>query len=284
MNRYVYEKIDSLPFDGKCHIPDYHSVISIQLCELQNDGFFDLTRPDWDFGPKFSPEQHAQLCRKITEHYWYREIGIVPPGIWKHEFLRFMNEIMPKYMPWYKMVYERAGQLGHSYDYITGAGTRNATGNSTESTHGNSTENSNKTISENSHELETRDLKNDEYSKGRAIFSDFPQTALSGRNQDYASTGNDNEYEKINEDTGTRTIDGTRNVTEHGTKTGETSGTKNGTTNDNEMKDYRETREHVADPLSMLDNILLFDNIDASIIQEIEPLFSCLITANINAW
>lgn len=35
-----------------------------------------------------------------------------------------------------------------------------------------------------------------EYGKSRNIYSDFPQTMLSG-NEDYASTGNDNQYEKI---------------------------------------------------------------------------------------
>lgn len=36
----------------------------------------------------------------------------------------------------------------------------------------------------------------DEYGKSRNIYSDFPQTMLSA-NEDYASTGNDNQYERI---------------------------------------------------------------------------------------
>ena len=130
--------------------PDYHAVITIQLCELANDGFFDLSRSDWDFGPKYSPEQHSRLCDKITKHYWYREIAIIPPGIWKHEFLRKLNEIMPKYMYWYSVL-DSGVQLGNESEYY----------------------------------------------KSRNIFSDFPQTALAGDNQDYASTGNDLEYERI---------------------------------------------------------------------------------------
>jgi hypothetical protein len=35
-----------------------------------------------------------------------------------------------------------------------------------------------------------------EYYKSRNIFSDFPQTKLAG-NEDYASTGNDTEYQRI---------------------------------------------------------------------------------------
>ena len=37
-----------------------------------------------------------------------------------------------------------------------------------------------------------------DYGKSRNIYSDFPQTMLSG-NEDYASTGNDNQYERIRE-------------------------------------------------------------------------------------
>lgn len=36
----------------------------------------------------------------------------------------------------------------------------------------------------------------DDFGKSRNIYSDFPQTMLSG-NEDYASTGNDNQYERI---------------------------------------------------------------------------------------
>ena len=36
----------------------------------------------------------------------------------------------------------------------------------------------------------------DDYGKSRNIYSDFPQTMLS-KNEDYASTGNDNQYERV---------------------------------------------------------------------------------------
>lgn len=171
--------------------PDYHAVVTIQLCELANDGFFDLNRSDWDFNPKYSAEQHAQLCKKITDHYWFREIALIPPGIWKHEFLRKMNEIMPKYMQWYKTLDEDV-QLG---------------------TEG-------------------------EYYKSRNVFSDFPQTSLQGNSQDYASTGNDVEYERIKQ----------------------------------------------LDPLELADRLQRYNDVDLAIINEIEPLFSCLLTVNVNGF
>lgn len=188
----MYEKIE--PFDpdwSVCTHPDYHAVVTIQLCELINVGFFDLTREDWDFGPKYSTEQHAQLCTKITDHYYYREISLIPPGIWKRELLRKLNEIMPKYMVLYKMADEGI-QLGSKSEYY----------------------------------------------KSRNIFSDFPQTSLAGRNQDYASSGNDTEFERI----------------------------------------------RTADPLDIAERIRNYDDVDAAIINEIEPLFSCMFTVNINGW
>lgn len=191
MSSYEYKKVERIEFDDSCDVPDYHAVTTIQLCELANDGFFDLTRKDWDFGPKFSDEQHAQLCKKITNHYWFREIGLVPPGLWKTEFLRFMNEIMPKYMSWYKLISDGA-ELGVESEYY----------------------------------------------KSRNVFSDFPQTNLAGSNQDYASTGNDTEYERLRQ----------------------------------------------SDLLDIGERIRSYDDVDASIIKEIEPLFSCLFTVNINAW
>ena len=183
--------VDYLPDIDECHVPDYHAVVTIQLCELANSGFFDLTREDWDFGPKYSPEQHAQLCDKITKHYWFREIALIPPGIWKHEFLRKMNEIMPKYMAWYKTL-DNGTLLG------------------TES----------------------------EYYKSRNIYSDFPQTSLKGDSQDYASSGNDTEYERISQ----------------------------------------------MDPLELEGRIKAYDDVDTAIINEIEPLFSCLLALNVNAY
>lgn len=190
----MMEYEDIQPFDpdwGACKRPDYHAVVTIQLCELIDAGFFDLTRADWDFGPKYSAAQHAQLCQKITNHYYYREIALIPPGIWKREFLRKMNEIMPKYMILYK---------------VAGDGVQIGT--------------------------------EGEYYKSRNVFSDFPQTALAGNNQDYASTGNDTEYERIRQ----------------------------------------------LDPLELAARLQTFDDVDLMIVKEIEPLFSCMLTVNINGY
>jgi len=139
--------------DFASHEPDFHAVTTIQICELAEAGWFDLSDESWDFGPKYSEEQHERLCKRITQHFWWREICVTPPGIWKQMFITRMNEIMPKFMQLYSMLdeespfYQPLGQEG-------------------------------------------------EYYKSRNIFSDFPQTKLAG-NEDYASTGNDTEYQRI---------------------------------------------------------------------------------------
>lgn len=137
------------------HHPDFHSVETIQICELAEAGWFDLSDPSWDFGPKYSDEQHQKLCNRITQHFWWREICVTPPGIWKQMFLNRMNEIMPKFMVFYAM-------LDPASDYYQPAG------------------------------------QEGEYYKSRNIFSDFPATRLAG-NEDYGSSGNDTEYQRIKE-------------------------------------------------------------------------------------
>lgn len=148
-----FENLDIYTTDLKSDVPDFHSVFSVQICELAYYGWFDLTKAAWKFGPKYSDAQHKQLCKKITDHFWYREICIMPPGLWQHEFLRTMNEIMPKYMPLYEAL-DKYPNLFNS---------------------------------------------DSEYYKARNIYSEFPQTRLNGTNGDYASTGNDTEYERIHQ-------------------------------------------------------------------------------------
>lgn len=129
---------------------DYHSVVSIQLVELIDAGFCDEYFTGWAW-PIFDNEQDTRLRKKISNHYLYREISLTPPGIWKHEFIRKMNEIMPKYIPLYKLLSESPELYGGSSEWY----------------------------------------------KGRDIYSDFPQTQLSGDNGDYASSGNDREFQRI---------------------------------------------------------------------------------------
>lgn len=128
----------------------YKDPDSVEIGELVEVGWFDLSDKETWHWPKFNDEQDNRLRDKIVNRFWNRGLGILPPGLWKRQFIEKMNEIMPKYILMYQ---------AEDYD-------GSLPGNSSE------------------------------WYKSRNIFSDFPQTQLSG-NSDYASTGNDTEYERI---------------------------------------------------------------------------------------
>lgn len=132
--------------------PEFHAVLTISLGELIQSGVFDCEDPSWRWDA-YSSEQYSRLMRKIRDRYYWREISCLPILRWKTEFLRKLNEIMPKYKLLYKRIEEGLPILSDS----------------------------------------------SEYGKSRDIMSTFPQTMLSGANQDYASSGNDREYEIIRE-------------------------------------------------------------------------------------
>lgn len=99
--------------------PEYHAVFSIQLCELINDGWIDFSSRDWDFD-YYNEEQRNRFWEKFKRRYYWREIGIMPPGQWKWEILRKLDEIMPKYKPLYEAldngqnILQKYGEYGKS--------------------------------------------------------------------------------------------------------------------------------------------------------------------------
>lgn len=176
------------PYEPSAPTPEFHAVITVSLGELVEDGFIDWNDPSWHWD-SYDETQYQRLCTKIETHYWDREIGVLPPGAWKREFIRKMNEIMPKY----KLAYQAAS------DGITLMRT------------------------------------GDDYGKSRTIGSNFPATQLKP-NQDYASDASDNEYENVRE----------------------------------------------GDYFDRMERLKAYDDIDLKIINEMESMFSCLMTVNIN--
>lgn len=80
---------------------EWHSVNTIQLGELYKSGFYNPEDDSWKWD-SYSDEQYTRVCKKFLNRYFFYEIGIIPPLNWKMEYLRKMNEIMPKY----KLLYE----------------------------------------------------------------------------------------------------------------------------------------------------------------------------------
>jgi hypothetical protein len=93
---YDFEELTQ--YEGYEAHPDYHSVYTIQLCELANAGFIDWTREDWDWSDVAqSPEVYERVCKKFNDRFWWSEISITPPGRWKQQLLRRIRELAPKY-------------------------------------------------------------------------------------------------------------------------------------------------------------------------------------------
>lgn len=169
--------------------PDFHSPATISFGELYEEhwiNFNDLSW-HWDF---YNIEQYNRVNKKIIDHYYNRDIGVLPPKAWKREFLRKLNEIMPKYKPFYK-AFENGTTL-------------------------------------------LQDTNT--YGKNRSIYSEFPATQIAPQNQDYASNANDYEYENVS--------------------------------NGNMM--------------NMIEKLKTYDDIDLMIVKELDSLFSCFISVNIN--
>lgn len=99
MAEIVSSFIDSIELPDSS--PDWHAVFSIQLCELIESGFEIFGDEDWPSLDWYSDEVRTRLEKKIVRRYYYREIGITPPGEWRHELTRVMGEVLPKYRPLY---------------------------------------------------------------------------------------------------------------------------------------------------------------------------------------
>lgn len=174
---------------GWSDLNEFHDPDSVQLGELIQVGWFDISdKAVWHW-PQYSDSQDATLRDKIVNRFYDRSLSVLPPGIWKRRFIELMNEIMPKYILMYGVLAEDGNIAGHEGEWY----------------------------------------------KSRNIFSDFPQTQLGG-NSDYASTGNDTEYERIKRADVLDTI--------------------------SRLKDYRD--------------------VDELILDELEQMFSCLVSVSLN--
>ena len=57
---------------------EFHAQFSIMFGQLVDEGYVDWSDGTWDF-PKYSDEQDARLKQKIVDHFYLRELAIIPP-------------------------------------------------------------------------------------------------------------------------------------------------------------------------------------------------------------
>lgn len=81
-------------------MPDSNTGVTITVAKLLEGGFclFDRCDPY----PIWKEEHRAELEKKITEHYMFRQIGFETPARFKFELNKRMREIMPYYVELFK--------------------------------------------------------------------------------------------------------------------------------------------------------------------------------------
>lgn len=94
-------------FDREYEVPDitvrdFHAVSTITLGELVDMGFVDWSDPVWSWD-WYDEDQRDRMQKMIVERFWGREICIVPPILWRMQFIRKLNELMRKASLLYKL-------------------------------------------------------------------------------------------------------------------------------------------------------------------------------------
>lgn len=146
---------DIFPELDKPVYDDFHGVYTIKLGELIHDGLIKFTDGTW----------YKQLNGQAID--WYDNDQRA--RFWKkfedHYFDREIGEL--PYLRWKRRLLNKLALIMPKYKVLYGL------------------------MDNDPNFLQVYD----DYGKSRNIYSDFPQTMLSG-NEDYASTGNDNQYER----------------------------------------------------------------------------------------
>lgn len=152
------------------------AIFTVELGELVQSGF-DL---GLDKYPIFDDDYREPLNFKIVDHFWFREIGLETPELFKRFLNRRMNEIMPYYNQLYRsQLLELEPLLNYKLDLDNEASTTMQSKTNFESGDHTATK-------------ATAESETSSDSKSRAMASTFPQMQLSGR-EDYASSGNDSQ-------------------------------------------------------------------------------------------
>lgn len=280
---------------------DYYDAQTTTLGEWYEEGFYDPTDESWMWD-YYSKEQYKRVCDKFLNRYWYREVGILPAFRWKQAYLRKLNEIMPKYRYLYKLVDETFADLLNDWSE-SGTSAENENTTETESTTGKdttATDQHDTTGTTNTGTTETDKTSNgstvnsgsnDTAVKERNIFSDFPATLLSG-NADYTSTGNDTQSETVETLDTKQTVTGTgKDTTTLNTKL-DTDYVKDLDTtfdtardrdrSENIARNATDTRTRKGSPLARYKEFVeSYTDIDVMILDELDFLFSCLLTSTV---
>lgn len=176
MSKYQYKG----DFKGSHH---NGAIFTVELgCLIDND--FDIGLNKY---PIFDDKYRNLLNNKIIEHYWFREIGLETPQLFKMFLNRKMNEIMPYYNQLYN---SELLEINPLYNYYVDTDEKRIT---------NEDANRNANTESTSSDTATSKSNGEANAKARAVTSETPQMQLSGR-EDYASALNDSASDSTTSD------------------------------------------------------------------------------------
>lgn len=144
------------PEEGYSDYSDFHAVFTIQMGELIHDGLINFNDGTWD----------TQLNGQPIDWYNEEQKKRLYAKMEQYYYYREIGEL--PYLRWKGDLLAKIALLMPKYKLLYSI------------------------LDKGIDPMQ----EYDDYGKSRNIYSDFPQTMLSG-NEDYASTGNDNQYERI---------------------------------------------------------------------------------------
>lgn len=244
--------------EGECGVP-YHrgAIFTVELGCLVDNGF-DLGLDEY---PIFDEAYRAPLNAKIVEHFFFREIGLETPALFRRFLNRKMNEVMPFYNQLYRSALMEFDPFGN-YDMET-------TGSS--SAKADQSRDCSRTESSATNAVSS--TVNDTGSRSRTLVSVTPQMQLSGH-EDYATNITD----------GDSTTNAKGDSTQEGSAASEASDTTKASTASTE--DYV-TRVSGISGITKSQALMQFRetflNIDMMVIGELNELFMGIYTDYWNA-
>lgn len=237
------------------------AIFTVNLGTLVKSGF-DLGLNEY---PIFEEKYRASLNAKIIEHYFFREIGLETPQLFKRFLNRKMSEIMPFYNDLYKTTigdFQKANPL-LNIDMIT-----------TESSKASHEEDRNIERSDSATSTTSSESASTTDTKGRTVNSTTPQMPLSGR-EDYASSLVDSAQDATTSTNGSDTVKDDRASTDdmimNATDTANTERSTKGLTGVTFAAALAEFRGTIL-------------NIDMMIIEELNELFMSIYTDYVNVF
>lgn len=102
--------------------PDFHAVVSISIGELYKDDLINWGE-DESSAPSLSwrkyaynDEQYDTVCDMFVKKFWLREIAICPLKTWSILVVETFRELMYKYRPLYKALYDGNFNILQDFD------------------------------------------------------------------------------------------------------------------------------------------------------------------------